>query len=152
MSIRDQVKAFHDKFGIDDPSVPTVPTRAKLRLRLAMLFEEYMELADALGVESMVLDEHMAEIWAWTPKEIDFVEVVDALGDIDYLSEGFRLSLGVNGEPIANEIQRTNMNKTGGKTDIKGKIRKPPGWTGPEIERLLTEQGWNGNERVPDEE
>ncbi len=147
MTIREQVKAFHEKFGITDPKTPTIPDSPTLRLRLAMLFEEYQELCEALGVQTMVLDEHMAEILAWNPEpdHINFVEVVDALGDMDYLSEGFRRALGVNGEPIADEIQRTNMAKVGGKTDENGKIRKPPNWSPPDIKRLLEEQGWKGN-------
>lgn len=142
--IRDQVKAFHEKFGIEDPVVPTVPDISVLRLRLAMLFEEYTELCEAAGLKSMVFDEHMAEIWGYDfdPKDFDMVEVVDALGDIDYLSEGFRLTLGVDGDTIADEIQRTNMAKEGGKKDPTGKIRKPPGWQGPKIRECLIAQGW----------
>lgn len=145
--IRDQVKAFHVKFGIEDPTEPCLPSDQVLRLRLAMLFEEYQELCEALHVKSMVLDEHMAEIWAWQPErdKIDFVEVFDALGDIDYLTEGFRLTCGVDGDSIANEIQRTNMAKEGGKKDPTGKIRKPPGWTPPDIRKCLIDQGWKGN-------
>jgi predicted HAD superfamily Cof-like phosphohydrolase len=142
--IRDQVKAFHDKFGIPTPEKPTLPEDKQLRLRLAMLFEEYQELTEALGMKSMVLDEHMAEIWAWQPEpdKIDDIEVMDALGDIDYLSEGFRLTYGVNGDSIANEIQRSNMDKTGGLTDANGKIRKPTNWVGPDIRGCLIAQGW----------
>lgn len=148
-SIREQVKAFHDKFGLVDPATPTVPTKAELRLRFAMLFEEVEELADALGLGcSSLFAEIMSEIWSWDPDNINFVEVVDALGDIDYLSEGFRLKLGVIGQPIADEIQKTNMAKTGGKTDPNGKIRKPANWQAPDIARLLREQGWDGNGKV----
>lgn len=142
--IRDQVKAFHKKFGIEDPETPTMPGPQALRLRLAMLFEEYEELCDALGLESRVLSEHMAEIWAWTPEpeKFDMVEVADALGDIDYLSEGFRLTCGVNGDSISDEIQRTNMNKEGGLKTTEGKIKKPLGWQGPRIKECLFAQGW----------
>lgn len=142
--IRDQVKAFHQKFGIEDPSVPTMPETAILRLRLAMLFEEYAELCEACGLNSTLVDEHKAEIWGFNfdPAKFDMVEVANALGDIDYLSEGFRLTCGINGSSIADEIQRTNMAKEGGKKDPTGKIRKPENWQPPKIKECLIDQGW----------
>lgn len=142
--IRDQVKAFHDKFGIEDPTVPTMPDAQKLRLRLAMLFEEYNELCEAVGLKSDVADEHVAEIWGFTfdPSKFDMEEVADALGDIDYLSEGFRLTCGINGDSIADEIQRTNLAKEGSVKSATGKITKPKNWCPPKIRECLLEQGW----------
>lgn len=142
--IRDQVKAFHDKFGIEDPDVPTIPSAEKLRLRLAMLAEEYEELTVALGLKSLVLSEHRAEIWSWTPEpeKFDMVEVADALADIDYLSEGFRLTCGIKGDTISNEVQRSNMEKIIDPENPKGKIRKPKSWEPPNIRQCLIEQGW----------
>lgn len=145
--IRDQVKAFHEKFGLYVASKPEVPDNQLLRAHLARLFEEYTELVYALGLKSMVLDEHMAEIWSWSVErdKIDFPEVMDALGDIDYLSEGFRLICGVDGDIISNEIQRSNMEKTrlGDGQDFR--VLKPKNWVGPKIRECLIEQGWKGN-------
>jgi hypothetical protein len=39
------------------------------------------------------------------------------------------------------------MAKVGGALDANGKFRKPPGWTPPDIERVLREQGWTGPEK-----
>lgn len=36
------------------------------------------------------------------------------------------------------------MRKEGGVTRKDGKICKPEGWVGPDIERALREQGWEG--------
>ncbi len=142
--IRDQVKAFHNKFGIEDPNIPTMPESQVTRLRLSMLYEEYTELCEACGLKSDLVDEHKAEIWGFSfdPDKFDMVEVADALADIDYLSEGFRLTCGINGDTIANEVQRTNMAKEGGKRDGNGKIRKPENWQPPKIRECLIEQGW----------
>ncbi len=51
---------------------------------------------------------------------------------------------GINGKPIADEVQRTNMAKFGEGSwkDENGKIRKPPDWKAPDIKKLLIEQGW----------
>ena len=74
------------------------------------------------------------------------MELADALGDLDYVIEGFRLVCGINGEPIADEIQRSNLAKldADGKPIRRydGKLLKPPGWTPPDIERELLAQGW----------
>ncbi len=148
--IRDQVKLFHRKFGIQDLETPGIPEEKIIKLRLRMLFEEYQELTEALGFPYQAcLHEHMAEIHAWEPdvSKVDVVEVADALGDIDYLTEGTRLAFGIDGDykkglSIQDEIQRTNMEKEGGGTDNGGKIRKPPGWTGPRIRESLIQQGW----------
>lgn len=67
-------------------------------------------------------------------------EFLDALGDIDYIVEGIRLSQGVNGTPIANEIHRANMAKFGPGSFKRedGKVQKPPGWTPPDIAGLVS--------------
>ena len=56
------------------------------------------------------------------------------------------LVCGINGEPIADEIQRSNLAKldADGKPIRRydGKLLKPPGWTPPDIERELLAQGW----------
>ncbi len=58
--------------------------------------------------------------------------------------EGGRLVFGVDGEPIADEIQRSNMDKfrDGIKRRADGKILKPEGWTAPDIKTILANQGW----------
>lgn len=143
MKIRDQVLEFHEKFDVPVRAWPGLPDPDEIRLRWALIFEEVKETGEALGFKSSIMEEIMAEIWAWNPdpNKVDLVELTDGLGDVDYVVEGCRQVFGVNGESIANEIHKTNMAKTGGRKDSTGKIRKPPGWKAPEIRRLLIEQG-----------
>lgn len=145
MSIREQVMAFHKKFDVPIRDVPEIPSSDEIRLRLALVFEEAFEMAEALGFSPSVMHETMAELFAWTPDPsvVDMIKFVDACGDVDYVVEGARQVFGVNGKPIADEIQRSNMAKHKEKNSM-GKITKPPGWTPPNIEKLLREQGWKG--------
>lgn len=140
--IRDQVLEFHKKFDVPIRSCPGIPSPDEIRLRWALLMEEVRETGNALGFYSSSLDEVMAEIWAWNPdpNDVDLVEFTDGLGDVDYVVEGARQVFGINGEPIADEIHKTNMAKTGEKNK-SGKITKPKNWKAPEIRRLLIEQG-----------
>jgi predicted HAD superfamily Cof-like phosphohydrolase len=144
MLVRDQVKEFHEKFGVKDLEKPGIPDPAKIRLRAKLIFEEYTEMMKSLGFESSVLYEHMAELDAWDPDpaKVDLVEFADATGDLKYVIAGAELSFGIDGEPISAEIHRTNMAKVGGGTRDDGKIRKPVGWMPPDIKTLLYAQGW----------
>jgi len=137
-----QVEEFHKRWQIAAPVVPTAPSEQLLRLRLRLITEEFRELLLAAG-----LPRAAAQVNALDDNELgrfDMVEVADALGDIDYVVEGMRYALGVNGAPLAEEIHRTNMAKLGGKMDSDGKIQKPPGWTPPDIAGELRKQGWQG--------
>ena len=79
-----------------------------------------------------------------SPAKVDLPALVDGLADLDYVVEGTRIEFGVNGTPVADEVHAANMRKADGPVDEHGKKRKPPGWVGPDIERVLREQGWRG--------
>ena len=142
--IRQQVKQFHERFGIKDLDVPGVPDANTIRLRLLLVCEEYRELANALGFYSSVLDEHYSEVVAWTadPSDVDLVEFADACGDLMYVVAGAEHTFGIDGEPISAMIHDTNMKKVGGGSRSDGKIRKPDGWVKPDIRGELIRQGW----------
>jgi len=147
LSIRDQVKEFHRVFDIPNPPTPRVPAADRVRLRAKLITEEYFEFMDSICEFDMcakldqVRQDIMRSIDDMKP-DVDLVEMVDALADIDYVVEGTRLEFGVNGEPIADEVHRTNLAKLGGGTDESGKRKKPPGWQPPRITALLLEQEW----------
>lgn len=140
------VREFHLAFGCPNPSKPTVPSDERLRLRLKLILEEVCELLEASGATSQVSDgEGIMECAAYVGmRRFDMVKVSDALADIDYVVEGMRLELGIDGEPIAAEVHRSNMAKVGATQREDGKILKPPGWTPPDIEGELRKQGWEG--------
>lgn len=154
-SLYTQVRQFHIKFGMPIAYTPKMIAEERLRFRLNLIMEEVLELMDAcFDAPTTVLAQKQE--WQELIKklrvklDIDLPEVVDALGDIDYLVEGTRAELGVHGGPIAAEIQRANMDKVpgvvgdryGGAGAALIRPMKPPGWVGPDIPLRLRQQGW----------
>lgn len=115
------VAEFHDKYDVPNANRPTMPS-VKTRLRRGRLIlseaAEYLEAAD----------------------QGDFVEMVDALADILVVTYGTAVELGVDLEPVFAEVHRSNMSKDGGK-DAGGKVLKGPGFSPPDLRRVLREQG-----------
>lgn len=76
------------------------------------------------------------------PLCIDLPALVDATADLDYVVEGLRVRLGVDGDPIWEAVHAANMAKSTGPLREDGKRMKPEGWKAPDVEGLLREQGW----------
>ena len=76
-------------------------------------------------------------------KQRDFVEVLDALADIRYLSDGWLAQMGVNQElfdKVLEEVHQSNLSKlVDGKVVFRedGKVLKPAGYFKPNIEKIL---------------
>jgi len=142
--LREQVIAFHRR-RFDQPVVEAaVPPDERLRFRLRLITEEMLEILDAcgadaslMGVVRFTLDRIIRRVRSL---DVDFPSFVDALGDTDYVIEGTRVEAGVDGEPIADEIQLANITK--GEKGPDGKPVKPEGWRPPDIEGALKIQGW----------
>lgn len=138
--IRRQVEAFHRAMGQPVVEKPTVPSPERLELRLKLIAEEFEELLEACGAYYFAKDQIFRKNDGYT----DLVEVADALADLDYVIEGMRLELGINGKPIADEVHRSNMSKLGpdGKPVVRedGKIIKGPNYSPPDIEHELAKQ------------
>jgi predicted HAD superfamily Cof-like phosphohydrolase len=117
------VQAFHEKFGCmigeDGPAAPDADTAA---LRMRLIAEEHDELKEA----------HAAG---------DIPGVADALTDMIYVILGTSIAYGIDLRPVWDEVQRANIAKTGGGTRDDGKILKPEGWTPPDIDGVLANQG-----------
>jgi len=122
------------------------------RLRAELILEETLEYIEASGfrvaVKHTVTGEEKIVDSFRTLELVDNGEpnvpdMVDAIGDAKYVLDGAALALGVDMEPIEVSIHSANMAKFGPEswTDRKGKVRKPPGWSPPDIEELLTQQG-----------
>lgn len=140
-TLRQQVRAFHEANGVPIADRPTRIGEDRIRLRLALIAEEFAEFCDAIG-RPIDLPDFEA---SWNGG-FDMVGIADALADLDYVIEGTRLELGINGEPIAAEVHRSNMSKLG--ADDKpvlredGKIIKGPNYSPPDIAACLRAQGW----------
>jgi predicted HAD superfamily Cof-like phosphohydrolase len=151
-NIRNNVKEFHESMNVPVATIPHIPQDKRVRLRLRLIAEEFVELLEASfncpilinsvkGILNFIVD--------FAPIDINMEKFVDSLGDIDYVNEGARLEFGVNGEGIAAEIQAANMRKVGGPVRPEdGKRLKPPGWVGPDIIGELKRQGWKENDNI----
>lgn len=148
--IRDQVAEFHQAMDVPIGRHPAVPPEERVRLRWRLIIEEVFEgleatypftqhthdqpsmLATAKTLVMAIVNE--AQI------SVDLEALADAWGDVDYVVEGARQEFGIDGFPIAAEIHRANMAKVGGPVRADGKRLKPPGWTPPNIEGVLSRQ------------
>ena len=128
-----QVKKFHEAFGVPNNIEPTNLSFDEVNLRCKLLNEELEEYEQA-AVEG------------------DIVEIADALGDQLYIVFGTILRHGLQDMilPIFNEIQRSNMSKLDkeGNAVINGinasdprkpigKILKSELYTEPDIAKIL---------------
>ena len=118
------VEDFHNKYHCDHTSHPTMPTEKLLLLRSRLIADEAAEFLSAAS-------------------KGDFVEMVDALCDILYVTYGAAVVMGEDLDPIFAEVQASNMTKDGGGKDSAGKVEKGPNFREPDIKGKLREQGWD---------
>lgn len=123
MNTIDQVREWHDKFGVPNLSKPTLP-KDRVQLRLEILEEEVRELREAVETG-------------------DLIETIDALTDIQYVLDGTYLEFGmadIKDEAFA-RVQASNMSKLGedGKPIYRedGKVLKGPNFFKPDFEDLI---------------
>jgi len=117
------VQEFHEKYGCLTKYHPTMPDAETRLLRASLIVEEAAEFMAAA-------------------RNKDMIEMVDALADLLYVAYGTAVVMGVDMEPISDEVQRSNMTKDGGSQDSGGKIMKGPDFEVPDINRELEKQGW----------
>jgi predicted HAD superfamily Cof-like phosphohydrolase len=160
--IRTCVRRFHMKFRLPWQTIPHVPPHHRIRLRMKLFFEEAFEWVDATynmhptldthsEAHQLIIDLHDAQRIIYhfcetAPIKVHLPKSADAMGDIDYIVEGSRQEYGIDGIPVLLEIQRANMAKVGGAMRHDGKVLKPAGWIGPDQERVLRAQGWDGTD------
>jgi predicted HAD superfamily Cof-like phosphohydrolase len=145
--LRDRVQEFHNAVGQPILAKPSVPSDERVRLRARLIAEEFFEVLEAMfshADRNNIQDLH-ARVrgfieGGWV--QVDLPLLADGLADLDYVSEGTRLEFGIDGDPIAEEVHRANMAKTGAAKRADGKIEKPPGWTPPDVAGELRKQGW----------
>jgi len=121
----DQVKKFHEAFGLDVSETKKADLGLeKNLLRYKLMREENEEYLDAA-------------------MQGDMVEVADALGDMLYILCGTIISHGMQHkiEEVFDEIHNSNMSKLG--EDQKpiyredGKVMKGPNYFKPELKKII---------------
>lgn len=108
------VKAFHIKFGAHIEPVPKIPPVEVVELRKTLINEECEEVMDAMTSENLS-------------------EIAKELADLIYVVCGTAVSYGIDLNPVWKEVQRSNMEKVGGRNRSDGKVLKPEGWKKPDI-------------------
>jgi predicted HAD superfamily Cof-like phosphohydrolase len=140
------VKEFHAATGAPAPLMPTVPDHDRVRLRMALVVEECIEMLEAVYGASVLaiydLRWNMTRLVHRDICSIDIVALADALADIDYVVEGTRQEFGIDGAPIAAAVHASNMTKVGAPKDANGKVTKGIGYFAPAIAECLLKQGW----------
>lgn len=125
----DDVREFHELMEQPSRTVPELPSDEERALRRRLLLEEVKEYIDA-------------DIYD------DIVEIADGLADMIYIICGTALSYGIPLAEVFAEVHASNMAKRGPDGRIvkreDGKVLKPPGWSPPDIARILREAGWEG--------
>lgn len=129
---------FHEAFDIPVARELTFPDTRTRKLRIELLAEELQELAEASGFDF----EYKIELNV--TREVDLIEIADALADIEYVTHGATLTYGLQEkiDDVFREVHRSNMAKLGpdGKPiyrESDRKVVKPPGWTPPDIKGVL---------------
>lgn len=139
------VKEWMAKVGQSTPDFPCSPDNLTRILRVNLLLEEVLELAEASGVEICFSDDgyklSIDDFNYNIVKDVDLVEVADALSDIDYVSAGAAVSYGLDMEPFQNEVCRSNDSKLiDGYRRDDGKWMKGQSYFPPDLEKILEEQ------------
>ena len=121
MEAIEDVAKFHRMTDSPVCDEPAFPAQLRRDLRRRLIAEEFREFETA----------ELAN---------DLTGVADALADLIYVCIGTALEYGIPLEAVWDEVQLTNMRKgVNGKVvkDALGKIRKPDGWTPPQIAEIL---------------
>jgi len=118
------VNEFHRACRHVAPNTPQALDEKTARLRVRLIVEEAYEFKDAV-------------------EGGNYLEMIDALCDLNYVLQGAAVSMGVDLQPFFVEVHMANMNKTKGGKDAGGKQMKPPGWQPPD-HRKVWEQNYVG--------
>ena len=121
----DQVKEFHETYGLPVHDGPNLTCAQTKELRINLLQEELDELKAALASD-------------------DPQETLDALIDLQYVLDGAFLSFGLHAikELAFDEVHRSNMSKLGAdgkpiRREGDGKVMKGPNYFAPDLGKFI---------------
>lgn len=122
VSVHEMVMEWHRAFNVPVGGRPGLLENDREHLRVRLITEEYKELLDAVA-------------------EKNFIEQLDALGDLVYVCYGMAIELGANLDKIIEEIHRSNLSKLDENSDPifreDGKVLKGPWYSPPNIIKVV---------------
>jgi predicted HAD superfamily Cof-like phosphohydrolase len=163
-NIQKNVKEFMLAAGQKCPTCPIEPDDKSRILRVRLLLEEVLELAQASGVRISIpvigsvespddgtpIEINLATVELDDLKGVDFevvapaniIEVADALADINYVSYGAAIAYGLDMESFDKEVHCSNMSKfiDGHKDPETGKWIKGPSYRAVNFKPILEAQ------------
>lgn len=142
--VQRQVLQFHQTFGL---TVGKSPEIREGELRARLLLEEAVETAVALVGSAKaheLIHREQTVLADWIrdhgSKEPNLIEAIDGLCDVDYIVKGSAIVLGIDLEPFADEVHRSNLSKVGGEVRADGKRLKGPNYSPPDIAGVLARE------------
>jgi predicted HAD superfamily Cof-like phosphohydrolase len=133
------------------PSKPQVPDAKMILAQARLVFEETMELLEAVGVKVFVanageVDRHDIELEFDPKRKINIVEVAKEAADVSVVTIGMLSEFGIADTPVLEEVDANNLGKfdpaSGGYLDENRKWRKPANYPKPDILGVLVAQGY----------
>lgn len=126
------------------PDEPGIPDEHARILRVKLIAQELRELAQAYGVR-LVMDSNQPEDGIVVVPEARYApnlrDAYDATLDIQYVTVGSGIAMGLDLQPGWEEVQRTNMQKfVGGHRAKDGKWIKPANWAPPNLQAIIDRQ------------
>lgn len=145
------VKEFMLAAGQDCPVAPTIPPDDVRKLRIKLILEELLELADASGYDLMVTAKdstgfiktklEIDKIEFEPAGEPDIVEVADGCCDLLFVVFGSGLAYGLDLEPLFNEVSSSNATKfLDGFRREDGKWQKGPSYRPANLAPIIEKQ------------
>ena len=147
------VYGFMKAVGQSCPDFPSPPDNLTRVLRISLLIEEVLELAEARGIKVCLFNDDtplsVNDFNYNIEGEVDLVEVADALADINYVSAGAACSYGLDLEPFEDEVCRSNNSKiVNGFRREDGKWQKGPNYSPANLTPILEEQILKNNKNA----
>ena len=138
--IQADVEAFMRAIGLPLPKTPQSTDPATLQLRIDLITEEFDETVFALTELQKLDQDHEPGRTSKAAELALLAEIADGIADLVYVAIGTASTLGIDMEPVWEEVQLSNMAKVNGPVRPDGKRLKPEGWQPPQIERVIREQ------------
>ena len=138
-----QVADFHRACGLPVAPEPTVGTPEQRALRAGLIFEEFIEFIEAAGIRMNLTPQGATvNVRFEAIGEPDLVAMTHELADVQYVTSGTAVELGLPIAAAFSEVHAANMRKVGpdGKAVMRnGKVCKPEGWVPADVAKVLGE-------------